>query len=68
MLSCVSGKLDVYLLPAYPMLAYGGMFQVLRWHKFTVAWRNGLVRACQILLLIIFVAGLLLPFYQQYIS
>ena len=68
MLSCVSGKLDVYLLPAYPMLAYGGMLQVLQWKKFTTSWRNGLVRACQVLLLIIFVAGLLLPFYQQYIS
>lgn len=68
LLSCVSGKLDVYLLPAYSMLAYGGMMQVLKWKQFTTGWRNSLVRTCQILLVIIFVAGLFLPFYEEYIN
>lgn len=67
MLSCVSGKLDVYLLPAYAFLAYGGLMQAMQWKGFTEKWRSGLIRACQILMGIIFVAGLCLPFYQQYI-
>lgn len=64
LLSCVSGKLDVYLLPAYPFLAYGGMMQVLRWQGFSSQWRKGLIRACHILMWIIFIAGFALAFIE----
>lgn len=64
MLSCVSGKLDVYLLPAYPFLAYAGMLQMLHSSGFSLKWRNGLLRACHVLMWIIFIAGLALPFVK----
>ncbi len=67
LLSCVSGKLDVYLLPAYPFLAYGGLMEMQRW-CLTRKARRRLETACHILLAVIFVAGLCLPFYQQYIG
>ena len=67
LLSCLSGKLDVYLLPAYPFLAYGGMMQVMTWTNFSAAWRRGLLRACYVLMGIIFVAGCLLPWLQSYL-
>lgn len=61
MLSMFSGKLDVYLLPAYPFLVYGSMLQFCRWMAARRA-RKGLILTCRILMAIIFVAGLLIPF------
>lgn len=62
LLSCLSGKLDVYLLPVFPFLAYGGMMQILKWKGFTDSWRKALLRACYGLMSVIFVAGILLAF------
>jgi len=31
LLSCLSGKLDIYLVPVYPMLVYGGMMAYRQW-------------------------------------
>ena len=60
MLSLISGKLDVYLLPAYPYLVYGGMMQFCQWDGTGKAQRI-IVRTCHVLMAIIFVAGLLIP-------
>ena len=60
MLSLISGKLDVYLLPAYPYLVYGGMMQFCQWDGTGKAQRI-IVRICHVLMAIIFVAGLLIP-------
>lgn len=64
LLSSVSGKLDVYLLPVYAFLSYGGLMEMHCW-CLTPKSRAQLLLACRVLLGIIFVAGCLLPFLQD---
>ncbi len=67
MLSFISGKLDVYLLPAYPFLVYGSMLQFSQWQ---VAGKvaPAVVKTCKALMCVIFAAGLCLPLAYKFLN
>lgn len=66
MLSLISGKLDVYMLPAYPFMVYGGMLQFCQWPA-SEKTAPVIVKTCKVLMCIIFVAGLCLPLAYKYL-
>lgn len=67
MLSCISGKIDVYLLPVYPFLIYLGVMQFHQW-RWPLRWHWRIIYICRSILVIVFIAGLMMPQLNPYIG
>lgn len=65
MFSCFPGKLEVYLLPAVPYIVYLGVMQFKQW-QWPVRWQWPIIHACRIMLVLVFIAGCLTPWYNPY--
>lgn len=67
MVSSFKGQLDVFLLPIYPFLIYSGVME-MRHHRWPLRLNWPIIWVCRGMLLLVFVAGLLMPVLNPYIG